>query len=141
MGPDFSSMQSLERNIMTQPSVLGGKRPTSNINSSIPTKRVRTAFRPRFTGTSGIIQVPNRADASSGDTNSFQDEQSSLHGGSHIPNNMEVESVGDYEKQLHFDLTEVSNRPKKKKKTKHPVCKYFVEHQMSFSCHYLSFRF
>ncbi|CAI9288354.1 unnamed protein product [Lactuca saligna] len=45
-----------------------------------------------------------------------RDEQSSLHGGYQIPNNMEAESVGDYEKQLHFDMTEVSNRPKKKKK-------------------------
>ncbi|KAI3787897.1 hypothetical protein L2E82_00395 [Cichorium intybus] len=119
-GADLSFPQSLERNIGTQPSVLSGKRPASSINISIPTKRVRTASRPRFTGTSGYNnnnnQAPNRTDASSGDTNSFQDEQSSLHGGYQLPNNMEAESVGDYEKQLHFDMTEVSNRPKKKKK-------------------------
>lgn len=120
-GADLSFPQPLERNIGTQPSVISGKRPATSINVSIPTKRVRTASRPRFTGASGYNnnnnnQAPNRTDASSGDTNSFQDEQSSLHGGYQIPNNMEAESVGDYEKQLHFDMTEVSNRPKKKKK-------------------------
>ncbi|KAI3829832.1 hypothetical protein L1987_03960 [Smallanthus sonchifolius] len=113
-------MQSHERAIEPQPSVLSGKRPTSTINVSIPTKRVRTASRPRFTGPTGFIQAPNRPDVSSGDNNSFQDEQSSLYGGSHTPYNMEVESVGEYEKQLNFDPTEVSNRPKKKKKIKHP---------------------
>ncbi|GJT09921.1 chromatin modification-related protein EAF1 B-like protein isoform X1 [Tanacetum coccineum] len=109
----------------SQPSVLSGKRSDSNLNVAIPTKRVRTASRPRTispynAGTSGNIQAPNRTDASSGDTNSFQDEQSTLHGGAQIPNNnMEAESVGDYEKQLQFDSMEVSNRPKKKKKIKH----------------------
>ncbi|MFS7902303.1 putative transcription factor MYB-HB-like family [Helianthus anomalus] len=117
-GPPF--MQSHERAIGPQPSILSGKRPTSSINVSIPTKRVRTASRPRFTGPAGFIQAPNRPDASSGDNNSFQDEHSSLHGGSHLPNNMEVESGGEYEKQMNFDPTEVSNRPKKKKKIKHP---------------------
>ncbi|KVI12301.1 HAS subgroup [Cynara cardunculus var. scolymus] len=125
MGGDLSLMQSAERTVGTQPSVLSGKRSASSLNVSIPTKRVRTASRQRIispfnAGTSGCIQAPNRTDASSGDTNSFQDEQSTLHGGSQIPNNMEAESVGDYEKQLQFDSTEVSNRPKKKKKAKHP---------------------
>ncbi|XP_076921762.1 chromatin modification-related protein EAF1 A-like [Bidens hawaiensis] len=113
-------MPSHERAIGTQPSILSGKRPTTSINVSIPTKRVRTASRPRFTGPTGFVQAPNGPDALSGDNNSFQDEQSSLHGGSHMLNNMDVESGGEYEKQCNFDPTEVSNRPKKKKKTKHP---------------------
>ncbi|KAI3782887.1 hypothetical protein L2E82_12945 [Cichorium intybus] len=117
MGGDVSFMQTGG----TQPSVLSGKRPATSLNVSIPTKRMRTASRQRIispfhAGTSGCVQPPHRTDASSGDTNSFQDEQSSLHGGSQIPNNMEAESVGDYEKQLQFDSMEVSNRPKKKKK-------------------------
>ncbi|CAH1431916.1 unnamed protein product [Lactuca virosa] len=117
MGGDVSFMQTGG----TQPSILSGKRPATSLNVSIPTKRVRTASRQRIispfhAGTSGSVQAPHRTDASSGDTNSFQDEQSSLHGGSQIPNNMEAESVGDYEKQLQFDSMEVSNRPKKKKK-------------------------
>ncbi|KAI3772874.1 hypothetical protein L6452_04068 [Arctium lappa] len=125
MGGDLSLVQPAERTVGTQPSVLSGKRSASSLNVSIPTKRVRTASRQRIispfnAGTSGCIQAPNRTDASSGDTNSFQDEQSTLHGGSQIPNNMEAESVGDYEKQLQFDSMEVSNRPKKKKKAKHP---------------------
>ncbi|KAJ9548053.1 LOW QUALITY PROTEIN: hypothetical protein OSB04_020596 [Centaurea solstitialis] len=125
MGGDLPLMQSTERAVGAQPSVLSGKRPGNSLNVSIPTKRVRTASRQRIispfnAGTSGCIQPPNRTDASSGDTNSFQDEQSTLHGGSQIPNNMEAESVGDYEKQLQFDSMEVSNRPKKKKKAKHP---------------------
>nr|XP_043619256.1 chromatin modification-related protein EAF1 B-like isoform X2 [Erigeron canadensis] len=121
MGGDLPYMPPVERTVGIQPSVLSGKRYGSNLNVGIPTKRVRTASRQRIispfnVGTSGHIQVPNRTDASSGDNNSFQDEQSILHGGSQMPNNMEVESVGDYEKQLHFDSMEVSNRPKKKKK-------------------------
>lgn len=126
LGRGSPFMQSQERAIGCQPSLLSGKRPTSSINVSIPTKRVRTASRPRFNGPSGFILAPNRPDASSGDNNSFQDDQSSLHGGSHTSNNMEVESAGEYEKQSDFDLTEVSNRPRKKKKIKHPVCKYLV---------------
>ncbi|CAH1416529.1 unnamed protein product [Lactuca virosa] len=80
----------------TQPSILSGKRPATSLNVSIPTKSVRTASRQRIispfhAGTFGSVQAPHTIDASSGDTNSFQDEQSSLHGGSQIPNNMEVE--------------------------------------------------
>ncbi|XP_071726711.1 chromatin modification-related protein EAF1 B-like isoform X2 [Rutidosis leptorrhynchoides] len=125
MGGDASYMQSVERATGTQPSLLNGKRSGSSINVSIPTKRVRTAPRQRIispfnAGSSGQIQAPNRTDASSGDNISYQDEQSSLHGVSQIQNHMEAESMGDYEKQLQFDSMEVSNRPKKKKKVKHP---------------------
>ncbi|KVH94229.1 HAS subgroup, partial [Cynara cardunculus var. scolymus] len=124
MGDDLPFMQPIEKNIGTQPSVLSGKRSGGSLNVPIPTKHVRTASRQRVVGpfnagTSSYIQAPSRTDASSGDTNSFQDEQSTPHGGSHIPNYMEAESVGDYEKQLQFDSVEVSDRPRKKKKAKH----------------------
>ncbi|KAJ0796589.1 putative transcription factor MYB-HB-like family [Helianthus annuus] len=129
MGADMSFMQSAERNVGNQPSVLSGKRSGSSLNVTVPTKRVRTgtASRQRIissfnAGVSGHIQTLNRTDASSADTNSFHDEQSTFHGGPgpQIPNNMEAESAGDYEKQFKFDSMEVSNRPKKKKKEKHP---------------------
>lgn len=99
-----------------------GKRPSNNLNASIPTKRMRTASRQRVLSpysatTSGCAQLPIKTDASSGDTSSFQDDQSTLHGGSHMPNNLEVESVGDFEKHLPFDSAEVS-KPKKQKKVK-----------------------
>ncbi|KAI3742045.1 hypothetical protein L1987_59724 [Smallanthus sonchifolius] len=126
MGSDMSVMQSVERTVGNQPSVLSGKRSGSSLNVTIPTKRVRTASRQRIissfnAGTSGHIQALNRTDASSADTNSFQDEQRTLYGGPgpQIPNSLEAESAGDYEKQSQFDSMEVSNRPKKKKKEKH----------------------
>nr|XP_016447649.1 PREDICTED: chromatin modification-related protein EAF1 A-like [Nicotiana tabacum] len=102
--------------------MLLGKRPASNVNVSIPTKRVRTASRQRVlspfgASTAGCVQFPTKTDASSGDSGSFQDDHSTLHGGSHM-NSLEVESVGDYEKHLLFDSAEVS-KPKKKKKAKH----------------------
>ncbi|KAI3801144.1 hypothetical protein L1987_29247 [Smallanthus sonchifolius] len=137
MGSDMSVMQSVERNVGNQPSVLSGKRSGSSLNVTIPTKRVRTASRQRIissfnAGTSGHIQALNRTDASSADTNSFQDEQRTLHGGPgpQIPNSMEAESAGDYEKQSHFDSMEVSNRPKKKKKEKHHGSAF--EHRWQF---------
>ncbi|KAA8550625.1 hypothetical protein F0562_002309 [Nyssa sinensis] len=120
-----SFMQCLENKVGTQQSVLMGKRPANNLHvGSIPTKRVRTASRQRVlspfsAGISGCVQLPNKTDASSGDTNSFQDDQSTLHGGSQIPNSLEVESVGNFERQLPFDSAEVSRKPKKKKKAKH----------------------
>lgn len=124
MGADLSFTHCMENKVGTQQAALIGKRPSNSLNVSIPTKRVRTASRQRVlspfsAGTSGCVQAPSRADASSGDTNSFQDDQSTLHGGSQIPNSLEAESVGDFEKQLQFDSAEVSNRPKKKKKAKH----------------------
>lgn len=110
--------------VAEQPALLA-KRPGGSLNVSIPTKRVRTASRrvisPFSAGASGFIQVPNKTDASSGDTNSFQDDQSTLHGGSLVPNSLEVDSLGDFEKQLPFDPVEVSIKHKKKKKAKHLV--------------------
>ncbi|XP_047981880.1 chromatin modification-related protein EAF1 A-like isoform X2 [Salvia hispanica] len=73
-----------------------------------------------FEGASGCMQVPNKTDASSCDTNSFQDDHSTLHGGLAIPNSLEVESAGEFDKELPFDSAEVSTKPKKKKKAKHP---------------------
>ncbi|KAF8113187.1 hypothetical protein N665_0054s0005 [Sinapis alba] len=93
---------------------LMAKRAANNINvGSVPTRRVRTASRPRIVS----LPVPSKTDASSGDTSSFQDEQSSLHGGSAIQKGIEVESSGNFEKQLSYDMAETSGKPKKKKKT------------------------
>uniref|UniRef100_A0A0V0J0Q1 Putative chromatin modification-related protein EAF1-like n=1 Tax=Solanum chacoense TaxID=4108 RepID=A0A0V0J0Q1_SOLCH len=113
--------QCMENRVGSHQSVLLGKRPSSTLNVSIPTKRVRTASRQRVVSpfgatTAGCVQLPIKTDASSGDTGSFQDDQSTLQGGSHM-NSLEVESVGDYEKHLLFDSAEVS-KPKKKKKAK-----------------------
>ncbi|KAM3373811.1 chromatin modification-related protein EAF1 B [Capsicum galapagoense] len=110
-----------ENRVGNHQSVLQGKRPASTLDVSIPTKRVRTASRQRVVSpfgatAAGCVQLPIKTDASSGDTGSFQDDQSTLHGGSHM-NSLEVESVGDYEKHLLFDSAEVS-KPKKKKKAK-----------------------
>ncbi|CAN8268564.1 unnamed protein product [Cochlearia groenlandica] len=95
------------------------KRP-SNINaSSVPTKRVRTAPRQRmspFGCATGILPVPLKTEASSGDTSSFQDEQSSLNGGSAIQIGIEVESSRNFEKQIPYDMADTSGKPKKKKK-------------------------
>jgi len=111
-----------------QQNVLKGKRPANNLNiGSIPTKRMRTASRQRFTspftaGTTGVLpQAPMKTDASSGDTNSFQDDQSTLHGGSQIQKSVEVESAADFERQLPYDYAETSAKQKKKKKAKHLV--------------------
>uniref|UniRef100_A0A6N2LKT1 HSA domain-containing protein n=1 Tax=Salix viminalis TaxID=40686 RepID=A0A6N2LKT1_SALVM len=89
-----------------QQNVLKGKRPANNLNiGSIPTKCMRTASRQRFispftAGITGVLpQAPMKTDASSGDTNSFQDDQSTLHGGSQIQKSVEVESAADFERQ------------------------------------------
>ena len=106
---------------MTQQSVLMTKRPASLNVGSIPTKRMRTASRQRVVTPNANVPVQVKTDASSGDTNSFQDDQSTLHGGSQFQKSMEVESVGDFDKQLAYDCAETSIKPKKKKKAKHLV--------------------
>ncbi|RZC00320.1 Chromatin modification-related protein EAF1 A isoform B [Glycine soja] len=102
-----------------QPSVLFGRRPASLNVGSIPTKRMRTASRQRvvspFAVISGTVQAHAKTDASSGDTNSFQDDQSTLNVGSQIQKSLEVESVGDFEKQVAYDCGETSVKTKKKK--------------------------
>lgn len=112
-----------------QPSMLNGKRPAS-LNVGPITKRMRTASRQRvvspFTaGVTGTVQAQVKTDGSSGDTNSFQDDQSTLHGGSQIHKSVEVESIGEFERQLQYDCAETSVKPKKKKKAKNlvkPMC-------------------
>ncbi|CAL0304525.1 unnamed protein product [Lupinus luteus] len=103
----------------TQPSAIFGKRPGSLNVGAIPTKRMRTASRQRvvspFTVATGTVQAQAKADASSGDTNSFQDDQSTLHLGLQVHKSVEVESVGDFEKHLPYDCGETSVKTKKKK--------------------------
>ncbi|KAK1397988.1 Helicase/SANT-associated [Heracleum sosnowskyi] len=122
MGSDSQIMQSNEKAGNHQ-SVLIEKRASDSLNASIPTKRVRTASRQRVlspfnAGAHGCLQAPIKTDASSGDTNSFQDDQNILQGGSHVLNNMEVESVHNFDRQPQFDSSEASHKPKKKKKAK-----------------------
>ncbi|KAL8137235.1 hypothetical protein V2J09_003236 [Rumex salicifolius] len=112
-----------ENRISTPQSVVG-KRPPNGLNvGSIPTKRVRTASRQRVLGPTmggaGFIPVPRRTDASSGDTNSFQDDQATVHGGSFVPRGLEVESRMDFDKQLTYDSSETTVKHKKKKKNKY----------------------
>ncbi|MFQ6620425.1 hypothetical protein Gotur_001275, partial [Gossypium turneri] len=106
-------------------STLMGKRPASGLNvGPIPTKRVRTGPRQRFlspfscAAAAGGLQAPTKTDASSGDNNSFQDDQSTLNGGFQIEKSTEVESVGNFERQLQNDRAEPPTKAKKKKKTK-----------------------
>ncbi|KAE8681728.1 Helicase/SANT-associated, putative isoform 2 [Hibiscus syriacus] len=108
-----------------QQSMLIGKRPGSSLNvGSIPTKRVRTGSRQRVlshfssAAAAGGLQAPLKTDASSGDTNSFQDDLSTLQGGFQIQKGMEVESTGDFERQQPYDYEETPAKPKKKKKAK-----------------------
>ncbi|KAE8646245.1 hypothetical protein Csa_015747 [Cucumis sativus] len=105
----------------TQQSMLIGKRPTSLNVGPIPTKRMRTtASRQRVVspfsgGAAMVLHGQAKTDASSGDTNSFQDDQSTLRGGSQLQKSLEVESVGD----VQYDSAETSVKYKKKKKAKH----------------------
>uniref|UniRef100_A0A0D3GWX0 Myb-like domain-containing protein n=1 Tax=Oryza barthii TaxID=65489 RepID=A0A0D3GWX0_9ORYZ len=105
-----------------QPFLSNGKRPSDFFN--IPTKRIRTAARQRVVSpypanASGATAFTSKTDASSGDTNSCQDDQSSLHGGSFPRKNVDIESTVDFDRQL-YDGSEVSTKSKKKKKSKHP---------------------
>nr|CAD1828645.1 unnamed protein product [Ananas comosus var. bracteatus] len=105
--------------------LLNGKRPSNSLNvGHIPTKRVRTAIRTRlvspFTaGPAGSVHVNSKTDVSSGDTNSYQDDRSSLQGGSLLKKNMEVESTVDFERQMPYECVDASTKSKKKKKSKH----------------------
>ncbi|XP_028797156.1 chromatin modification-related protein EAF1 B isoform X2 [Neltuma alba] len=107
-------------NVGTQPSVIFGRRPASLNVGSVPTKRKRKRMASRKRVVSPFmvtrtIQVQTKTDASSGDTSSFQDDQSTLHGGSQFLKSLEVESVGDLEKQLPSDCVETSFKSKKAK--------------------------
>lgn len=97
-----------------------GKRESSSLNvGSIPTKRIRTAARQRVVspsaGAVGGMHVANKNDVSSGDTCSFQDELSSLQVSSQPKKSIEVESTGEFVKQLPLETMEVSTKSKKKK--------------------------
>ncbi|KAJ1264384.1 hypothetical protein BS78_09G259100 [Paspalum vaginatum] len=101
-----------------QPLLLNGKRPTSFL--AIPPKRIRTASRQRdaspfHADASGPPQVISKTDASSGDTNSYQDDRNSLHGGSLPWIHTEFESTVDSERKMPFDASEVCKTNKKKK--------------------------
>uniref|UniRef100_A0ACD5TCW4 Uncharacterized protein n=1 Tax=Avena sativa TaxID=4498 RepID=A0ACD5TCW4_AVESA len=100
-----------------------GKRPSSFVG--IPTKRIRTAARQRVASpfpasVGGTPQVTSKTDVSSGDTNSYQDDQSSLHGGSLGWKNMDYESTVDFDRKLPYDGSEEWTKANKKKKHKNP---------------------
>ncbi|CAH8378414.1 unnamed protein product [Eruca vesicaria subsp. sativa] len=83
---------------------LMGNKLASNLNAgSVLMKRIRTAS--KHTTVSGDT---------SANTGSFQDEQSSLNGGSAVQKGTEVESSRNFEKQLPCDMAETSEKPKKK---------------------------
>ncbi|RAL43420.1 hypothetical protein DM860_012561 [Cuscuta australis] len=122
IGAHLSLSHGVENKVLNQRYLNQSKRPSSSMNVSFPTKRIRTGSRQRvlspFIGSTSSHQLPLKTDASSGETSSFQDDQSTLHGGLHMSNTLEVESVGDLDKQLQFDSTEAFSKPKKKKKAK-----------------------
>ncbi|XP_039032556.1 chromatin modification-related protein EAF1 B-like isoform X1 [Hibiscus syriacus] len=114
-----------------QQSMLIGKRPGSSLNvHSIPTKRVRTGSRQRLLSPFSSATAPTKTDASSGDNNSFQDDQSTLQGGFQIYKSMEVESTGDFARQLPYDYAETPTKPKKKKKVKNLGSTYDQDWQL-----------
>ncbi|XP_021763469.1 chromatin modification-related protein EAF1 B-like [Chenopodium quinoa] len=140
LGGDLAYGRCVDSRNGTPQSALMGKRPADkNFHvGSIPTKRVRTASRPRVVGpfgagSTGVAPAPSRADASSGDTNSYQDDMSTLHGGSIVPRGSEVDSAMDFENQSTFDSAEISAKPKKKKKIKHPGVAYDSRWQVDSS--------
>ena len=123
IGSDMPYEPFMESKPGNQQFVSNGKRTTDFL--SIPIKRIRTSARQRVVspfpaGVSGTPQFTSKTDASSGDTNSCQDDQSSLHGGSFSRKNVDIESTVDFDRQLVYDGSEVSTKSKKKKKPKHP---------------------
>ncbi|KAL5230800.1 hypothetical protein ABZP36_029576 [Zizania latifolia] len=111
----------LESKSGSQPLLSNGKRPSSFL--AVPTKRIRTASRQRIVspfpaGIGGNPQITSKTDVSSGDTSSYQDDQSSLHRGSMPWKNMDFESTVDFDRQLTYDGSEVYTKVNKKKKLK-----------------------
>jgi hypothetical protein len=85
----------------------------------VPAKRSRTAARQQVVSLfpASVTAAPHvKTDASSGDTNSLQDDESSLHGGSMQWRNMDYESTVDFDRQLPYNSSEVSTKANKKKK-------------------------
>ncbi|XP_020270313.1 chromatin modification-related protein EAF1 B-like isoform X2 [Asparagus officinalis] len=128
VGSDFSFDSHLEGKSANIPLMTTGRRPRSTPNSGlIPIKRVRTATRQRVpspfgAGVTGSLNITNKADVSIGDTNSLQDDQGSMHGGSQPKKNMDIESTVDFERQFLFDSSETSTKPKKKKSKHFGYC-------------------
>ncbi|KAF8726900.1 hypothetical protein HU200_019382 [Digitaria exilis] len=122
IGTNVSYEPCLESKSGNRPLLSNGKRPTSFL--ARPPKRIRTAARrvvsPFHAGASGPPQVTSKTDASSGDTNSYQDDQSSLHGGSLPWRNTDFESTVDSDRQLPYDASEACTKANKKKKVKNP---------------------
>jgi hypothetical protein len=121
-GSDMLYEPFLENKSGNQQFLSNGKRSRDFL--SVPTKRIRTAVRQRVvspfpSGLVGNPQFTSKTDASSGDTSSYQDDQSSLHGGSFPRKNADIESTVDFDRQLLYDGNEVSTKSKKKKKHKH----------------------
>lgn len=119
IGTDVSYEPCLERKSGNQQFFSNGKRPSSFVG--IPTKRIRTAARQRVvspfpTSVGGTPHV--KTDASSGDTDSYQDDQSSLHGGSLSWKNADYESTVDFDRQMPYDGSEAWTKANKKKKHK-----------------------
>ncbi|XP_044985271.1 chromatin modification-related protein EAF1 B-like [Hordeum vulgare subsp. vulgare] len=117
---DASYDPRLENKAGNRQFVSNGKRPSSFVG--IPTKRIRTAARQRVVSpfpasAGGTPQVTSKTDVSSGDTNSYQDDQSPLHGGSSAWKNMEYESTVDFDRH---DGSEAWTKANKKKKQKNP---------------------
>ncbi|KAJ8436097.1 hypothetical protein Cgig2_011919 [Carnegiea gigantea] len=140
-GGDFGYGSCMAKRNGTPQSVIMGKRPINSLHvGPIPTKRMRTASRQRVVlpfnaGSTGVALAPIRTDASSGDTNSFQDDHSTLHGGYTAPRGSEVDSAMDFEKLSAFDSPEMSAKPKKKKKIKHQVAAYDQRWQVDPTTH------
>ncbi|KAK4743814.1 hypothetical protein SAY87_010126 [Trapa incisa] len=106
----------------TQPSTLMERKHASLAIGAIPAKRMRTtnASRQRVlshfgTGSHANVQAQAKTEVSSGDTNSYHDDQNSLHGGSRIQKGIEVESAANFEKHISYNDAETSTKPKKKK--------------------------
>ncbi|XXG65669.1 hypothetical protein AAC387_Pa05g3305 [Persea americana] len=120
MGSDLPYRHCLESKPGSRSLLLTVKGPSSNLYlGSIPTKRVRTAKRQRVAspfgvGVAGGGQLANKTGASSGDTSSFHEDQTSVHGGSQTRKISEVESTGDFVRQLPFEATDISTKQKKK---------------------------
>ncbi|KAF3783220.1 Chromatin modification-related protein EAF1 B [Nymphaea thermarum] len=118
--PSMAFGNCMDARFETQQTLITGKRDSSSLNvGSIPTKRVRTAARQRVVspsaGAVGGMHVMNKNDVSSGDTSSFQDELSSFQVSSQPKKSIEVESTGEFVRQLPLETTEVSTKSKKKK--------------------------
>ncbi|KAG4138937.1 hypothetical protein ERO13_D07G163200v2 [Gossypium hirsutum] len=136
MGADFPHRH------CAQQSMLIRKRPASSLNvNPIPMKRVRTGSRQRVLSpfssapAAGGLQGPTKTDASSGDTNSFQDDQNALNEGFQIQKSMEVESIMDLERQLPYDHVETPVKPTKKKKAKNLGSAYNQSWQLESTVH------